>query len=187
MRRSTRLIVIRHGETYLNAKKVHQGQLQGSLNPKGRSQASELAKTLKPEKIDVIYSSDLRRAIQTSKIIAKYHKAPIIYDKDLRERHMGVFQGRPRSETAEMRASGKDFKPKGGESDADQVRRTRRFLTRMRREKNLEGMTVLVSGHAGTAWCMTAILTKVPLHKVKKMGQRTRAFLYSGLTGSPPS
>ncbi|MCL5427920.1 MAG: histidine phosphatase family protein [Candidatus Marsarchaeota archaeon] len=172
-----KLIIIRHGETYLNARGIHQGQLGGSLNAKGKRQAQRLALVLRKEKIHAIYSSDLRRAVQTTRIIARYHVVPIIYTSDLRERHMGVFQGRPWSETAEMRASGKDFTPEGGESDADQARRTRHFIARIRCNKTLEGKTVLISAHAGTVWMITSLFTKTPLHNIKRLKARNTGML----------
>ena len=186
-RKPIRLIVIRHGETDLNAKRVHQGQLPGNLNAKGRRQAQRLARRLHKEKIHAIYSSDLRRAVQTTRIIAKYHKVPIIYTKDLRERHFGIFQGRPWSETAAMRTSNSGFTPKGGESDADQMRRTRRIVARIRRSKSLEGKTILLSGHAGTAWTMMSMFTKVQMHKVKKFNAKNTGMLVFEINGRKQS
>src|SRR3989338_4842950 len=49
-------------------------------------QAKKVAAHLKNEKIDFIYSSDLRRAKDTAKEIAKYHKVKIFYTKELSER-----------------------------------------------------------------------------------------------------
>jgi broad specificity phosphatase PhoE len=178
-----RLIVIRHGETYLNAKGIHQGQLHGKLNEKGKKQAQRLALKLRKENIHKIYSSDLRRAVQTTKIVAKYHAVPIVYTEDLRERHYGIFQGRPWSETAAMRVADIDFTPKGGESNADQLRRTRRFIARISHSKSLQGKTVLISAHAGTAWSMTSILTKIPIHRVKKYNAKNTGVLIFELNG----
>jgi len=70
-----KLILTRHGETIENKKNIVQGnKLQGTLSTLGIKQAEKLAQRLKNEKIDQIYSSNLKRASDTAKIIAKYHK-----------------------------------------------------------------------------------------------------------------
>jgi probable phosphoglycerate mutase len=78
-----RLIVVRHGETKENSKKILMGHRHGTLSRKGVRQARETALRLSHEKIDIIFSSDLRRAKLTAKEIARYHNAPIVYTKHL--------------------------------------------------------------------------------------------------------
>ncbi len=90
-----RLIIIRHGETHANAKHIVQGHLNSRLNKKGMAQAKKIGLRLKGEKIDVIFSSDLTRARQTASEIGRFHKAPIHYVKQIRERNAGIFEGRP--------------------------------------------------------------------------------------------
>jgi len=90
-----RLIITRHGETEENKKRIFQGHLPGKLSKLGIEQAKKLAFRLKDEKIDVIYSSDLARASDTAKEIAKYHKnVPIFFVKELREKDFGDFTGK---------------------------------------------------------------------------------------------
>ncbi|KAG8474688.1 hypothetical protein CXB51_031145 [Gossypium anomalum] len=65
------------------------------LNEVGRQQAASLAERLSrvPE-ISVIYSSDLKRALETAEtIVATCGKFDVIQDPDLRERHLGDVQG----------------------------------------------------------------------------------------------
>jgi broad specificity phosphatase PhoE len=90
-----KLILTRHVETIENQRGILQGQNPGTLSKNGKLQAKKLAKRLKDEKIDVIYSSDLKRAVDTTKEIAKYHKnVKIIYSEKLREISHGSFAGR---------------------------------------------------------------------------------------------
>ena len=56
-----RLILTRHGETTANKDDLLQGQLQGELNKLGKLQAKATANALKKEKIDVAFTSDLKR------------------------------------------------------------------------------------------------------------------------------
>ncbi|ORX45031.1 phosphoglycerate mutase-like protein [Piromyces finnis] len=92
-----RIIFCRHAETAPNAS----FQLQGSgineyLNNKGVGQAEALARRLSTqEDIGVIITSNLRRAVQTSEIIAAaYPKSfNIIQEPELREISWGVWEG----------------------------------------------------------------------------------------------
>lgn len=91
-----KLILVRHGETVENALGINQGHLPGRLNENGINQAECLAEKLKNRKIDYIYSSDLARAADTAKIIAKFHpNVSIELVELLRELYMSGFQGRP--------------------------------------------------------------------------------------------
>ena len=111
-----RLILVRHGETEENIKKLIQGQLQGILTDNGKKQAGELAERLKHEKIDAIYTSDSARAYDTAKEVHKHHtNIPLLLDKRLRERYWGALEGRHQSEKYKW--------PEGAETDDDLVER----------------------------------------------------------------
>ncbi|KAL0321981.1 UNVERIFIED_CONTAM: Phosphoglycerate mutase-like protein 4 [Sesamum calycinum] len=105
------IVVIRHGETKWNADRRIQGQLDVDLSDIGRKQAFAVADRLSREpKISAVYSSDLKRALDTAEIIAKSCGClrkylahfdrrnicvfgKVIKDLDLRERHCGALQG----------------------------------------------------------------------------------------------
>ncbi|MEK7611869.1 MAG: class I tRNA ligase family protein [Patescibacteria group bacterium] len=83
----------RHGETDFNKEGRQQGWLDTSLNEKGREQAREMAHALKNQNIDLIISSDLKRAKETAEIIHEVTGAEIIYEKGFRERNHGGYEG----------------------------------------------------------------------------------------------
>lgn len=155
-----RLIITRHGETEENKLGIMMGHLPGILSKAGVEQAKKLAKELKKEKIDYIYSSDLLRAVDTAREISKRHpNIPIRFVKNLRERHLGEFQGR----------NEKDFDwnsdyykaaavhPKGGESIEELFNRVKKFLDSISvKHKN---KTVLLVAHNGTIRALTAVIT----------------------------
>ncbi|MFA4888150.1 MAG: histidine phosphatase family protein [Candidatus Omnitrophota bacterium] len=89
---TTRLILIRHGQTDWNAKKIYCGHQDIGLNALGRIQAARLRPILENETINKIYCSNKKRAIQTARIIFK--KAKIRRIAELREMHFGVFEGK---------------------------------------------------------------------------------------------
>ena len=87
----TRLYLTRHGETYDNANKIMQGQTPGRLNDHGIEQAKEVAKKLAEKHFDAFVSSDLKRSIDTCRIIAEPHHADVRTTPLLRERDWGSF------------------------------------------------------------------------------------------------
>ena len=90
----TTLYLVRHGETVDNANQIMQGQTQGELNENGIKQAREFSDEWKDKPIDVVVASDLKRSIDTARIIAEPHKLEVITTPLLRERDWGSFTGR---------------------------------------------------------------------------------------------
>ena len=90
----TTLYLVRHGETVDNANKIMQGQTQGELNENGIRQAQELGEVWKDRPIDVVIASDLKRSIDTARIIAEPHGLEVMTTPLLRERDWGGFTGR---------------------------------------------------------------------------------------------
>ena len=90
---STKLIIIRHGETLWNVEGKKQGQLDSSLTALGIEQAQALAQRLIEESFTVLYSSDLGRAAETARYIADRTNHKVCLDEKLRERNFGIFQG----------------------------------------------------------------------------------------------
>ncbi|XP_071727864.1 phosphoglycerate mutase-like protein 4 [Rutidosis leptorrhynchoides] len=91
----TEIIVVRRGQTVWNAAKRIHGHLDIGLNDAGKQQAVAVAKRLAKEfEISAVYSSDLKRALETAETIANSCGAvEVIQDPNLRERHFGELQG----------------------------------------------------------------------------------------------
>jgi len=94
----TELILVRHGETAWNVEEVFRGRIDVELNETGLKQAELLGKYLSNTKIEAIYSSPLKRALNTAEAIARHHglaveTAPGIIDLDF-----GEWQGLPNQE-----------------------------------------------------------------------------------------
>jgi len=71
------LILARHGETVWNVEKVYRGRTDVNLDEVGIKQAELLGRHLSNWELEAIYSSPLRRAIDTANIIARYQKIGI--------------------------------------------------------------------------------------------------------------
>jgi len=90
---STKLIIIRHGETLWNVEGKKQGQLDSPLTALGIKQAKALAQRLTEESFTALYASDLGRAYKTAEYIAARTNHKISPERELRERNFGIFQG----------------------------------------------------------------------------------------------
>lgn len=95
---ATRLIAIRHGETAWNTATRLQGHLDIALNEHGRWQAQRVAQALDGESIQAIYSSDLMRAHDTARAVARVAGPSVQTQTGLRERHFGELQGQTHAE-----------------------------------------------------------------------------------------
>lgn len=89
----TEFIIIRHGESLANANKIYAGQTDMDLTDFGRDQARAAAQYFKDEEITAIYSSDLKRAYNTALAHSELHSLPVIKCENLREVHVGEWEG----------------------------------------------------------------------------------------------
>src|SRR6185369_3714482 len=89
----TRLLIWRHGQTAWNALRQTQGQLDIDLNEVGVEQAAVGAALLAARRPDLIVSSDLSRCASTARPLSLLCGLPVTFDKRLRERDFGPWQG----------------------------------------------------------------------------------------------
>lgn len=153
-----RLIITRHGQTEENKAGIIQGQIPGKLSQLGIEQAKKVAKRLKTEKIDHIYASDLARASDTGKEIAKYHpEVPFELVKELREKYYGSWQGKE-LETIKFtdKEAYKHFSPPDAESWEALFKRAEDFLRQVLAQHQDE--TVVFVGHDGINKAMIAVI-----------------------------
>lgn len=156
-----RIILVRHGQSFGNKNNFIQGHKDYKLTEKGILQSRKTAQKLKDVKFAAIFCSDLSRAKQTAKIIAKFHKGtPFFPTKLLRERKLGEWEG--------LKSSKIDFekvrmkRPKGGETFPEIRKRAKIFLE-MASKKYAEEDTILVVAHAGSIRMLWSVLLKMPI------------------------
>ena len=97
----TRILLARHGETEWNRIGRWQGQADPPLNDTGRRQAAALADRLAGQPISAVYTSDLRRASETARIVADRLGVELHEDPGLREIDVGSWSGLTRAEVEE--------------------------------------------------------------------------------------
>ena len=95
------IILVRHGETDLNAGEIFRGLVDAELNDIGLQQAELLAEYLAGEKIDIIYSSPLKRAVKTAETIARHQALEVNVVQNLIDIDYGEWQGLPLIEIME--------------------------------------------------------------------------------------
>ena len=140
------IYMIRHGQTEQNSRRLLQGRSDHPLNDTGIAQAREAALRLKGVSFRRVYSSPLRRAVQTAELAAP--GVPILLDERLLEMDYGPYEGMDlRAPAPELLAFFSDFAhnpaPAGMEQLSSVVERAGSFL----RDADKEG-DILISTHA---------------------------------------
>ena len=99
------LILLRHGESQWNLENRFTGWVDIPLSPKGEEEAHQAGEKLKQYRFDKAYTSVLKRAIDTLKIVLKIigqENLPTEYDQALNERHYGALQGKNKAEIGKI-------------------------------------------------------------------------------------
>jgi len=97
---STRVFVIRHGETEWSRARRFAGSRDIPLAEAGRRQCEAVADALASTHVAAIYASPLERARTAAETIAKPHRLPVTVEPDLREMAFGSWEGLTREEVA---------------------------------------------------------------------------------------
>jgi broad specificity phosphatase PhoE len=87
------IILARHGETEWNKNEVFRGRADVGLNAVGRQQVAQLGEYLSAEKIDLVYSSPLKRAVGTAEAIAGSRGIGVNTIENLIDFDYGEWQG----------------------------------------------------------------------------------------------
>lgn len=88
-----RLVLVRHGQTAWNVEGRAQGHTDVGLDPVGHVQARVAAPVLASYRPVVLWSSDLRRAVETADYFAAATGLPVSLDARLREYDVGERAG----------------------------------------------------------------------------------------------
>lgn len=152
-----RIIIVRHGETLENIKDILMGHLPGTLSELGIEQAKKVALRLKDEKIEYIFSSDLKRSFDTANYIREYHLHSIFRTTtSLREVHMGAWEGKTKKELG-FTENYRPQTPPDFETWDKVYERAKILLDEIRRD--YIGKRILLVGHSGINRALVAVLT----------------------------
>lgn len=138
------IILIRHGETELNAARVVQPAAT-PLGARGHRQAAALGRRMAGAGLAAILASDLPRCYQTAEALAAATGLPIATDPVLHERNFGDLRGRP-YDTLGYELLAEDVEPPNGESwPVFRERVSRAFGAILARRAGLRGPLAVVT------------------------------------------
>ena len=128
--------LLRHGETEWNAQNRFCGRTDVPLSEAGRRQAKSLAERLKPLPFEALYSSPLKRALETARLISESVGLQPVPDQRLVELDYGRWEGKTLAEIMEndpktycaWDADPAHVAPPGGESGLEAQQRVVSFL-----------------------------------------------------------
>ena len=167
--KDTVLILIRHGETLWNTQLRMQGSLDSDLTPKGETQIKALGEWMKEVPFDYLYCSDTPRAHKTAEAIRKFTGHNLNFDKRLREKNLGVFEGLTSEEARERYPETfQQFKTAGASYVIDQGESTQQLLERALdaieeiRDRHPQKVVVVVT-HGGVVRVLMKHVLGIPL------------------------
>ncbi len=159
--------MIRHGRTSNNLEQVAQGWADPDLDEVGFHQAEMVANYFESIRLDQIYSSDLKRSVQTATPTSTKQAVSIITSQLLRERSMGELENAPMAELrhafdTEVRRTGESrfrCSPHGVESAYDVINRVAEFAQSLSTEQG----HVAVFTHGMAEECLLCALLGAPV------------------------
>jgi broad specificity phosphatase PhoE len=152
-----------HSTTVDNERGIATGWLPGGLSAAGVQQARTLGGRRRDDGIDLVLTSDLRRAVRTTEIAFGGTDIPVVIDSRLRECDYGSLTGGP-IERIRPSIAFLDERFPGGESYREVCRRTADVPAELARRPDLT--RVLIVAHSAQRWALRALLGGEDLARV---------------------
>lgn len=146
-----------HGTTTDNENHLATGWAPGQLSELGIQQAKELGELTADKLFDVVFCSDLKRAVDSAEL-AFGDKYEIIQDKRLREANYGDLTRAPLASFKSRMAEYINKPFPNGESYKDVERRIEDFLSFLR--KNYAGKHVAIIAHQAPQLALDVLIKK---------------------------
>lgn len=153
---SVELIFETHSISEDNERGIATGWLDGQLSERGHVAAKQLGERRLHAGADVVFCSDLGRAVETAEIAFAGSGVPVYRDPRLRECDYGRLNGMPVARIEAERLARIDEPFPSGESYRQVIERTREFLVDLARD--WDGKRVVVIGHSATRWALDHLI-----------------------------
>lgn len=165
-----KIILIRHGETEESGKGILLGHLSGHLSSKGKVDMKLTARAIKKLGLNpkIIFSSDLKRAQDSSEIISRELGLEIKYSQLLRERKGGASEGKTEKEIDWKLYEKTSFPHRrhiDGESFIEVKKRAKEFFDNILKE---EKQNLIIVSHSAF---LSMLLSHIKNWSVKKSCQ----------------
>jgi len=144
-----------HGTTTDNEKEISSGWFDVGLSDLGVKQSVELKDKIKDKKFDVVFCSDLKRAVDSAKLTFE-GGVPIIPDARLRECNYGKYNAQASSIVEPMQEKMKTERFSEGESYEDVKTRIADFLNFLK--QNYDGKSVAIVAHKAPQLALDVLL-----------------------------
>lgn len=189
--RPTTIYLVRHGESQLNLEKRVSGQFDTPLSQEGIRHSQMLAAQLIEVPLTGIYTSALRRTVETARPTAVMHGLQIQSYAGLNEQHFGILEGRFRDERdPEARAlwdarkhDKRTHRIPGGECFIDLAERVQQVLKDIL--VHAAGGTILIVGHRNTNRALFGMLMRQSEERWPHLTLKSQ-YVYRIITGSHP-
>lgn len=145
-----RLILARHGETAGNRDRLALGRLDVPLNDTGCLQAQALSRFLERVPLVAVYSSPLRRALETAEAVAAPHRLHVQPEEGLTEMDVGEMDGHTIEEMQKLHA---DFLRRWFTSEAATLRMPGGECLQDVRERCCESLSRILTRHPDDTVC----------------------------------
>ena len=166
-----RIFFVRHGESEANVRDVFSNRgWKHPLTPAGLEQARWLGERLANRGVAAVYTSPIRRAVETARIVATGLKVPHLTEPALAEYDVGDYEDRGGAEGRRLQAEIErrwdagdfDAHMPGGESCNDIRARFPPFITRVIEQAAARDAALVMVSHGGTLrYALPMILTNV--------------------------
>jgi 2,3-bisphosphoglycerate-dependent phosphoglycerate mutase len=175
-----KLILLRHGESQWNLENRFTGWVDVELSPKGEAEAKRAGELIAGIPIDKVYTSVLKRAINTANIAlgeSSRTDLPTERDQALNERHYGDLQGLNKAETALQYGDEQvhiwrrsyDVPPPNGESLKDTAARTIPYFESRILPDLKAGKNILIVAHGNSLRSIVMYLDKLTREQVLEL------------------
>ncbi len=171
MDQTTRIFLIRHGESQHNAEDVFSGVTDIDLSPAGRSQCRTLARFFQHVHVHQVYTSPLKRAIETTRIVFPTHKHHV--SRFLIEFDYGEYEGKPRAFSEHDKIIQKwyqspgDIRFPGGGDIQEHAREVMKGLSIL--AQNAQAETIACVSHRTTIRLIIAQILGLGLHYFRRV------------------
>jgi len=187
------LILLRHGQSQWNLENRFTGWVDVPLSPKGEEEARNAGQKLQGRRIDKLYTSTLKRAIDTATLAlasARIATVPTERDAALNERMYGDLQGLNKAEAAKQFGDAQvhtwrrsyDVRPPGGESLADTAARVIPYYDSHILPDLTSGKNLLIAAHGNSLRALVMHLDHLSKEEVLKLEIPTGAPLLYEMT-----
>ena len=161
---SIQLVFETHSTSVDNERGIATGWLEGELSAAGREQALQLGERRRNDGIELVVSSDLRRAVETAEIAFAGSPIPVRHDRRLRECNYGDWNGMPRARLEAERAEA-DRRAVPGRRELARGRRSVTSASSTSSPRDGAATRALI-GHVATRWALDHLLNGVPLERL---------------------